>query len=495
MSNQTPDSSTSRRTLLKALGGATALAGVGSVGGVLAQQSDSGNDDGSSSNDSLSGWTSTYGGPGNTNYAPTASEPKEGVSLRWIADPEPETDSDYSISVVHNGTAYVSGQKFHALDTESGDVRWTFSTENSQAFEQATGDTTNRTYFNGSATDGETVYVGSGTSKEIPGAVYAIDPESGTKKWRFQRDPSESEAPEYAQEEQLSYSGITTSEDRVFVVVDTQLPNDSLLVALDAETGEKLWSEEVASDSPTYGGGIQAASVADGKVFPHRGGLQALDAETGEVVWSFDGQPSAWKTGTQVPVADGTVYTTGETDETSGISLFALNIEDGSVEWKYEPDTAASLKWSAPVVDDESVYINYRASADPIEPTNETVAVSREDGTLQYEGANLGNVADGVVYTEEAAYDTADGSKLFEYGFDGQASSPVLYGNGLFFGGPRVFVLEPGQGEATVPGLPAKSTGDPEDDFPEEPVDEGGDSPDEPSETPNEDDDPDACED
>ncbi|WP_135305309.1 outer membrane protein assembly factor BamB family protein [Haloarcula amylovorans] len=484
MSRQTSDSSTSRRALLKAFGGAAALTSVGGVGSALAQQS-SNNSDSSGSTDALTGWTSIHGGPGNTSYAPDASGPKEGVNRRWVADPEPGSDSGYSTPVVYDGTAYVGANEFYAMDAATGDVRWAFSTDDSER-EADTDDIDIGNRFHTPATDGETVYVGTGNPSSIRGTVYAVDPESGTEKWRFQRNP-----PEGPSQKRLAYTTITVDNDRVFAIGQSTLIQ-SVLVALDAETGEKLWSAEVGGGDPDYGFTAGAAAAEDGMVFTKADGtIVAFDGETGDIVWTFDGNVFSATAVQTLAIDDGTVYTSGAVggDEfNDNYKLLALNADDGSVEWTFKLQTNVSLRWHAPIVDDESVYTHYSPRFDVDEEVTATVAVSREDGTLQYEGAKLGNVADGVVYTEDAAYAAADGSKLFKYGVEGEG--PAVYGDGLFFGGDRVFALEPGQGRATLPEPETPEQPDEPADDPDEPTD----GPDYPSETPDDSDDDPVCE-
>ncbi|WP_167768510.1 outer membrane protein assembly factor BamB family protein [Haloarcula amylovorans] len=463
MPNQTAETRTTRRTLLKALSSTAAFAGVGSV---LAQPSDSARDDSTGSTPSLSGWTSVYGGPGNTNYAPTAAGPKSGVSRRWVADPEPEHDRDYTTPVVHDGTAYVGARNLYAMDVTTGDVRWSFSAE--------------APCVHTPATDGKMIYVGTGHRSNSRGRVYAIDSESGTEQWRFTRTPPEN----VNETRRLEYVAMTVGDGQVFALGRSGLDED-LLVALDAETGERLWCTEIGGRwSVRYTSEAAPVATADGTVVARANGtIKAYDGETGDVVWTFDGAIFPRTAYLPLAIGDGTVYTSATTGRNDDYKLLALDLADGSIQWTYKPDTNENLQWSAPTVDSESVYVNYTPQSNLGGPGAETVAISRADGTLQYEGARLGTVADDVVYKEDAAYDAADGSKLFDYGVTGNeygitGGYPALYGDGLFFGGDRVFVLEPGQGEATLPEpqpstepnepaeAPTRDTETPEDDDP-----------------------------
>ncbi|MBX0297228.1 PQQ-binding-like beta-propeller repeat protein [Haloarcula nitratireducens] len=484
MPNQTADSTSTRRTLLKALGGTAALVGVGGASSVLAQQSDTASDE-TESNATLSGWTSIYGGPGNTRYAPAASGPKDGVDLRWIADPEPESDSDYSTPIVSDETAYVGARKFYAMDTATGDIRWSFSAAEPKPTQE------NPRTFSTPATDGETVYVGTShpdaLRDEMPHSrVYALDADDGTEQWRFQREPPYRDGVQ----EQPSYYAVTVGDGQIFAIAYTSL-FEHLLVAIDAETGEKRWSTHIGNLSidGTHGAPVAAA---DGKaIAKDEGTIVAYEGETGEVAWTFDGATYHFNADWPLAVADGTVYTSAVRDfdedqnrRERDYKLFALDVADGSVEWAYKPDIDEPLQWGSPRVDSESVYIDYTPLNDLGGPESATVAVSRADGTLQYEGAKLGNVADDVIYTEDAAFDATDGSQLFEYGVSGD--DPALYEDGLFFGGDRVFALEPRQGQATLPEPEPPAQ-------PDDPAANPDETPDDnPTEEPDADD-PDAC--
>ena len=99
---------------------------------------------------------------------------------------------------------------------------------------------------------------------------------------------------------------------------------DSYLVALDATTGRKLW-EVKTGDYREGEGHAHAPLIADGKVFigmtggdfAARGKLRALDAETGELLWTFytipaRGEPGSetWDWSAAFPPAGGATWNT-----------------------------------------------------------------------------------------------------------------------------------------------------------------------------------------
>jgi outer membrane protein assembly factor BamB len=107
----------------------------------------------------------------------------------------------------------------------------------------------------------------------------------------------------------------------VVIVVD----REGLIIALDDETGEELWS----IDSQEFIG--DAALVGEELAYvPTGGGLLAVDLESGEVAWTVAPEVAS---SFYAPVAldDGTLYAA----DTVG-HLFALDPESGDVLWQTE---------------------------------------------------------------------------------------------------------------------------------------------------------------
>ena len=114
---------------------------------------------------------------------------------------------------------------------------------------------------------------------------------------------------------------------------------DNTLVALDAETGEELWSH-------SFGGGyVRAVHVSDGVVYVGNGGsVVALDAENGEEIWSHTEHPESV---ISVYVSNGIVYTTswyfsGYSSSTN--SIVAADAENGEVLWARSGLSAESMR-------------------------------------------------------------------------------------------------------------------------------------------------------
>jgi glucose dehydrogenase len=134
---------------------------------------------------------------------------------------------------------------------------------------------------------GDTVYV-----QDLLSNVAAIDLETGVLRWMHPYDRY-----------QFGPNGPAVGYGKVFVAAGSQD-----IAALDAETGDEIWSTRITA-TDTDGVSIQPV-VVDGLVLAatvpislsalfkggDRGVLWALDAETGEKVWSFDTvkSPDLW---------------------------------------------------------------------------------------------------------------------------------------------------------------------------------------------------------
>ena len=146
--------------------------------------------------------------------------------------------------------------------------------------------------------------------------------------------------------------------DRLFepVVLDGRMfvghSDRDKLVALDAATGEELWSVHV-------GGPVRLPPAAGGgAVFftSDAGDLTCVDAATGRVRWRFDGTPgprrvignrrlvSAWPARGGPVLRDGRVYFASSIWPFMGVFIYALDAETGRVEWVNDSSGATYIK-------------------------------------------------------------------------------------------------------------------------------------------------------
>lgn len=162
------------------------------------------------------------------------------------------------------------------------------------------------------------------------------------------------------------YSGPVVAHGRVYTMDYRPKPETRILEAierllcLDEQTGEILWTHEWETHyrdlMHSYATGPRASpAVADGRVFAigSAGSIVALDAETGEPLWSYDaredfGTPMPiWGTATS-PLVDGdrVVFATGGD---SNDQLKAFNVETGEILWS-ALSTDYELGYSQPVI-------------------------------------------------------------------------------------------------------------------------------------------------
>lgn len=211
--------------------------------------------------------------------------------------------------------------------------------------------------------------------------------------------------------------------DRVFepIVMDGRLYvgfNDrDQLMALDASTGEHLWSYYAE-------GPVRLPPVgSDGRVYfcSDDGFLYCVDAERGELIWKFNGAPSsqhvignrrltsAWPARGGPVVRDGTVYFAASIWPFMGTFIYALDGDSGAIQWvndstgaQYikQPHSAPSFAGVAPqgalVATDEYLVVPGGRSVPAV--------FKRADGTLEHFELNAGGKGTGgsfVAATQE----------------------------------------------------------------------------------------------
>jgi len=359
----------------------------------------------------------------------------------------PSSDPDTSLPDTPTGTwtQYgADGANTHATDRNGpskGNLAWT-----SDAF----------TRWQPTVADGTVFTTNFDPSHD--GSAIAMDAQSGTERWRTTLDAS-------------GDNGTVVVGDRCIVAYGTAL------VALDTETGERIWTastngfERVVADAAT--GTVLVASDA---------GLEAFGAANGEQRWETDAMRNVFRA---PAVYDDRVFVVGTVDGAS--SLVALSLADGSNRWQHElttpPESAAPVTTGAGVIvaDDRTLVVHDRETGervrdlrsfgdpDPVAPRSVAVddgtafvtgsfgvaAVDTETGTERWRrdvsvdtlGVCLG--ADTVVTTVEdpefapgkktiSAFGRESGERRWFYSFDPGfhhmvTSPPVLVGGAVFF--------------------------------------------------------------
>src|SRR5437899_10965934 len=126
--------------------------------------------------------------------------------------------------------------------------------------------------------------------------IIAIDAKSGGLLWRYRRPLAEDVVLLHA-----TSRGVALYGDQVFFAA-----GEAVLVALDATTGQELWTATVAENKQGYYMSV-APLVADGKVMVGASGgelgvrafVAAYDAGTGHQVWKTDTVPGPGEPGTE----------------------------------------------------------------------------------------------------------------------------------------------------------------------------------------------------
>lgn len=130
---------------------------------------------------------------------------------------------------------------------------------------------------------------------------------------------------------------------------------DGVFLAVDVETGQERWrfvtTGEIIWASAAYSDGM--VFVASGRYLDPHGTMRALDAVTGNVIWTFE--TASMIAGSPV-VHEGLIYFGSDAVNPwfgEGGSLFAVDISSGKLRWER---SVAGNHRSPPVVDGNTIY-------------------------------------------------------------------------------------------------------------------------------------------
>jgi outer membrane protein assembly factor BamB len=203
------------------------------------------------------------------------------------------------------------------------------------------------------------------------------------------------------------------------VVDDTLYVGGEGVTALDVEGGEVDWRVEFESDE------VPSPTVVDGTVFVVVDGtLYALETDDGSEVWQFDPDGRSL-IGQTVTVADGAVFTT------DGQTLYAHEIDDGSERWA---NSDGQFRRQVIVATDDIVSIQAGG-------VDEVAVYGTESGDLRWlgDGYVSGLATDDYVYTlvqgDIVGYDRETGDEVQRPALDSATySAPVTDGDTVYVG-------------------------------------------------------------
>lgn len=259
-----------------------------------------------------------------------------------------------SAPVVSDGVLYVGtwGRRFYAVDVADGSEIW--SADVGHRMGSSSPVLAGDAVVVGTHGDGPLVVSGPEDEEEFEApAVLALDAGTGEERWRYDG---------FGEREAIT-SSPASADGRVFVGGD-----DGVLYALDAETGTVDWERAVGGHPDS------SPAVVDGVVYhgtrDERGDtasrLLALDAGTGDTVWSYGVADVSLRNSSAV--ADGTVYLAASTTtacpavadgdgsctSTSSGTLYAVDAESGAERWTVSVGTDTR---PSPGVADGTVYV------------------------------------------------------------------------------------------------------------------------------------------
>ncbi|MFF1913691.1 PQQ-binding-like beta-propeller repeat protein [Streptomyces sp. NPDC058239] len=191
-------------------------------------------------------------------------------------------------------------------------------------------------------------------STEDSGALHSVDAGTGEKRWSFEIGSERAEAGF------VTFSPVAVAKGTAYVV-SMYFQAESVLHALDAETGEERWHRDVDR------GLTHALTVADGVIYCGLGQdfksyLYALDADTGTPRWRIKTADDIWGKVSSIAVDGSTVYFGTENG-----AFYAADTTRGELRWKYRTQSDGAEWTDPPLVTDGVVYGSVKNKHTPTE--------------------------------------------------------------------------------------------------------------------------------
>jgi outer membrane protein assembly factor BamB len=341
--------------------------------------------------------------------------------LRWVTDAGMTDRVEASPVIGSDGTIFIGADdgKVYAIDGTTGVIHWAVTVQSEGV------DSSAAIGFDG------TIYVGAGES------VVALDPLTGTEKWRF------------ATAGDVESSPTIGSDGTLYVGAD-----DARVYALDSSTGALKWYFTFPDDSDTDS---SPALGTDGTVYvgSDKGTLYALDGQTGNLKWFFVAVGEI--SGAPVLGPDGTVYVSALNSGKTEARTYALDGAFGLQKWV--KSLPSNSKASVALGVDGMIYVSAVKLPDALgsdlravvwafdgETGNQKWESLLETGSQGVSAPSLG--ADGTVYVHAekpsapggigklSALDPLTGRVNWEFATGGSSnSSPAIGADGTLYVG------------------------------------------------------------
>jgi eukaryotic-like serine/threonine-protein kinase len=202
-------------------------------------------------------------------------------------------------------------KKVYALDAETGTKKWEFLATGTGKIESAPA------YLNG------VLYVGTSSNQVGTldgGKLYALDAKTGIKKWEFQTDVVSLS---------IRCSPMVLDGVIYFGTVNYKSKGDNYLYAVDASTGKSIW-KFLLSDNTKETSIYSSPTVVDGLVYftSYNKFIYALESKTGTKKWEYETLINTYFPCSPA-VLNGTVYV-------GNYTFLALDASTGAKKWEYK---------------------------------------------------------------------------------------------------------------------------------------------------------------
>ncbi len=273
------------------------------------------------------------------------------------------------------------------------------------------------------------VYIGS-----YDGHVYALNATTGDEEWSYDAGTIVWSAPQVVDGTVFvgTRQNIRQEEDGVVF-------GDGHVIAIDADTGEELWTYTVDS------GFRSSPTVLDGTVYigsyyqipreqSEGGALRAIDTESGEEDWVFE---APYPIQSSPSIVDDTVYVqSGALLYQEGSLVHAIDTDSGEQEWEFDVGYHAS---TSPTIADGTVYAIgdeiYAIDAD--EGREEWTFVYWASVPVAHRFKTTPTVADGILFVGGqdglVAIDTDEVEELWSFETETDVTASPTVAGGLVY--------------------------------------------------------------